>query len=211
MEKKSKCKICRRAGEKLFLKGDKCNSPKCPFLRKSYPPGSQVKKKRSGGEMSGYGRELNEARKVKNIYNISDRQFQKYVKEALKARESADASQYLFEKLEKRLDNIIFRVGIADSRSQARQIINHGHFKVNNRRIDIPSYEVNIGDEITPTKKFQNSEFLKRRIITLKDREFPSWLEVDKKTLKIKVKSNPKVDDLGYKIDLPLIISFYSR
>jgi len=211
MKKDSKCKICRRVGEKLFLKGDKCSSPRCPFLKKAYPPGNQIKKKRARMGISGYARELNEARKVKNIYNISDRQFRKYVKETLGARESADVSQYLFEKLERRLDNIIYRVGIADSRIQARQIVNHGHFKVNNRKIDIPSYEVSIGDEVTVTERFQNSEFFKRKIIGLKDKKSPSWFEVDKKVFKIKIKSNPKVEDLGYKVDLPLIISFYSR
>lgn len=209
--KKLQCKTCRRIGEKLFLKGDKCASPKCPFLRKPYPPGKSPKK-RTVSVLSEYGKELRESRKIRSIYCIEERPFKNLVKEAIKRMEKEDASKFLIKKLEKKIYNVIYRVGIAKSRSEAKQLVSHGHFLLNGRRVDIPSIEVKIGDEITPREGSKNKEYFKRLMLTLKkETNIPSWLSFDQKNFKIKVVSEPDTEEIARQVDVPLILSFYSR
>lgn len=206
------CKICRRAGEKLFLKGEKCLSPKCPLVKKPYPPGQKKKRRRRGGGLSEYGKELLEKQKMKLWYGISEHQFKNYVKEVLKKRGGIkDASLELIKKLEKRLDNVIFRLGLASSRAQARQIVSHSHFLVNKKPVNIPSYQVKKGDVISLKKQKTGKAYYKTVVLTLKQTEPPSWLKLDKEKLIGKVVEEPTLEDSGLPMEIPSIFEFYSR
>jgi len=205
-----KCKICRRLGVKLFLKGEKCLSPKCPMIKKPYPPGEKGKR-RSGG-LSEYGKELREKQKLKNWYNLKEKQFRKYVKEVLESRGKVeDASALLVKKLECRLDNIIFRLGFATSRAQARQLISHGHFLLNGKPVDIPSIQLKKGDKINVHPAFQKSTFFRDILTTLKKHKTPSWLELDVKRFEGKVIGEPSLEEAAPPAEIPVIFEFYSR
>lgn len=200
-----KCKICRRAGEKLFLKGDRCYSQKCAMVRNPAKPGAHGKGR---SNLSEFGTQLREKQKARFTYNISETKFANYVKEVTSKGGTGDA---LISKLERRLDNTVYRLGFANSRSVGKQLVGHGHFYVNGKRLDIPSYEVRIGDiiEIRPgSKKFIAFKDLKE---TLKKYTPPTWLNLDKETLKGEVKSLPAKEDLAVPFNLNLIIEFYSR
>lgn len=208
MMQNTKCKICRRLGVKLFLKGEKCLSPKCPILKKPYPPGQKRKKRMS--PLSEYGKELREKQKLKNWYNLKERQFRKYVKETLAQRGKVeDATVLLIRKLESRLDNVVFRLGFTPSRPQARQLISHGHFLVNKRAVNIPSYQVKKGDKISfrSAKKtvFQNLPAL------LKKYQPPSWLELNIEKLEGKIKDLPSLEEVAPPSEIPAIFEYYSR
>jgi len=142
-----KCKICRRAGEKLFLKGERCFTPKCSFERKPYSPGKRDSERKHRSTVTEFGTQLREKQKVRNVYRISEKQFANYVKRASESK--GNPSEKLFEELESRLDSTVYRLGFAKSRSESRQIVAHGHIMVNGRRVSIPSYEVRIGDKLT--------------------------------------------------------------
>jgi small subunit ribosomal protein S4 len=176
-----KCKKCRRAGEKLFLKGEKCFSPKCPIIRKPYPPGKfgKSRRKRPNRGLSEYGVQLREKQKLKFSYGLRERQFANYLKEANK-KGGGDAKTYLLELLESRLDNVVFRFGLTDSRSQARQIISHGHIMVNNRKVTIPSYRVKISDKISIRPQSIKKIIFRDLDIKLKKYNPPSWINFDK-------------------------------
>lgn len=168
----NKCKKCRRAGEKLFLKGEKCFSPKCPLTRKPYPPGifGKSKRKRVRRGLSEYGAQLREKQKIKFSYGLRERQFSNYLKEATP----------LFELLESRLDNVVFRLGFSDSRLGARQIVSHGHIMVNSRKVNIPSCRLKIGDKISIRPQSANKAVFKDLDIKLKKYNPPSWIKLDK-------------------------------
>lgn len=203
-----KCKICRRAGEKLFLKGDRCFSQKCAMVRNPATPGVQGTKKKRRATLSEFGIQLREKQKVKFNYRVSEAQFKKYIDEVFKKGATGDA---VISKLERRLDNTVYRLGFADSRSIARQLVGHGHFYVNGKKIDIPSYEVRIGDmiEIRPAaQKFVVFQNLKEK---LKKYATPSWLNIDKDNLKGEVKALPAKEDLVTSFNMNLIIEYYSR
>jgi len=204
----SKCKICRRAGEKLFLKGDKCVSQKCPFLRKPYPPGLPPKRRRI--RISEYGSQLREAQKLKKIYGIDERHFKKIIKEILKKRGKEDVSEILLKRVEKSLLNIIYRVGFAKSRDSAKQLISHSHFLLNGKKVNIPTQEVKIGDEIKLKEKSKNIPYFKNIISLIKPENIPSWLSLDKDKGFIKVVREPKSEEIGVKINIPLVLAFYS-
>ncbi|PIU42903.1 MAG: 30S ribosomal protein S4 [Parcubacteria group bacterium CG_4_9_14_0_2_um_filter_35_11] len=204
----SKCKICRRAGEKLFLKGDKCVSQKCPFLRKPYPPGLPPKRRRI--RISEYGSQLREAQKLKKIYGIDERHFKKIIKEILKKRGREDVSEILLKRVEKSLLNIIYRVGFAKSRDSAKQLISHSHFLLNGKKVNIPTQEVKIGDEIKLKEKSKNIPYFKNIISLIKPENIPSWLSFDKDKGFIKVVREPKSEEIGVKINIPLVLAFYS-
>jgi len=204
----SKCKICRRAGEKLFLKGDKCVSQKCPFLRKPYPPGLPPKRRRI--RISEYGSQLREAQKLKKIYGIDERHFKKIIKEILKKRGREDVSEILLKRVEKSLLNIIYRVGFAKSRDSAKQLISHFHFLLNGKKVNIPTQEVKIGDEIKLKEKSKNIPYFKNIISLIKPENIPSWLSFDKDKGFIKVVREPKSEEIGVKINIPLVLAFYS-
>jgi small subunit ribosomal protein S4 len=207
---KAKCKICRRAGQKLFLKGEKCLTPKCPLIRKPYPPG-QKRKRRLGG-LSEYGRELMEKQKLKKWYNLRENQFKKYVLEALKKRgKVSDTADYLINLLEKRLDNVVYRAGFASSRSQARQLVSHGHFFVNNKPVNIPSYHLERGDKISIRPTALNNTYFQNLKMNIKDYQAPSWLKLDKEKLEVEVIGEPTLNEASPPAEIPAIFEFYAR
>jgi len=209
-KKEAKCKKCRRLKTKLFLKREKCFSYKCPLTRKPHPPGEKPKKVKS--KLTEYARLHNEKQKLKLFYNLKDRQLKKYVKEILeKARKYEDLDQALVEKLETRLDNVIFRLGWASSRLQARQLVSHKFLLVNKKPVNIPSLQLKVGStiEIKPQKMGKKIfQGLKEKI---KNVQIPSYLQFDPEKLQAKVISKPKVEDLGIPVDLHSVFEFYAK
>lgn len=208
--KNNKCKICRRLGVKLFLKGERCLSVKCSIIRKPYPPGQ--KKKRRARALSEYGKELREKQKMKNWYNLRERQFKKYVKGVLDARGKVqDPSALLIKILETRLDNVVFKLGFSSSRSSARQMISHGHFLVNGKPINIPSYLVKKGDKITLKPGSVKKTVFQNLHVILKKHALPAWLEMNVEKLEGKVLRDPGFDDATPPAEVSSIFEFYSR
>ena len=206
----AKCKKCRRVGEKLFLKGERCLTPKCPMIRKPYPPGQRRKKRFKA--VSEYGKELKEKQKLRNYYNISEQQFRNYVKEVLRSRGKVDdVSSLLIERLERRFDNIVFRLGFGSSRSQARQIISHNHFLVNGKPVNIPSFSLKKGDVIKVKTSSLKKPAFQGLAETLKKKEVPSWLSLEAKTLEAKIKSYPSIEDIIPPAEISSIFEYYSR
>lgn len=202
-----KCKKCRRAGQKLFLKGERCFTAKCAMVKKPYPPGVHGKKRRRG--LSEYGAQLAEKQKLRRIYNINERQLKKYFKEAAKAR--GVVTEVLLNKLETRIDNVIFRLGLAQSRAKTRQIVSHGHILLNNRKITIPSICVKKGDIITIKKASLKKTLFKDLETRLKKFKPPSWLSLDKKEFKAIVLSSSIKQEIETPINLQMIVEYYSR
>lgn len=207
--KNDKCKICRRVGEKLFLKGDKCLSSKCPFLKKPSPPG--IVSKRRMVRVSEYARELKESQKIKKMYGIQDKEFKRIIKKVLKKRGKEDISNILIKELEKKISNVIFRIGIAKSRRGAKQLISHGHFLLNGKEVNIPSIKIKTGDEIRLKEKSKKSHYFKNSLSLLKKEDIPSWLSFKKENFSAKVIDEPAIEKIGIKVNIPLILSFYSR
>jgi len=191
---------------KLFLKGDRCYTNKCAFDRRGYAPGQhgQVRKK-----FSEYGLQLRAKQKARRIYGIMEKQFRNYFYKA--ARQSGVTGENLLRLLEKRLDNVIFRLGLADSRVQARQMVTHGHFEVNGRKVNIPSYLVKVGDEITVREKSKNSDFIKGMIDRAKEKSHPEWLEFDADQIKGRVVSIPTREQIDVDVEEHLIVELYSK
>ena len=206
--KKPSCKICRRLGVKLFLKGEKCFSPKCPMLRRPYPPGQ--KGKRRLGPPSEYSLLLKEKQKLKKWYNLDENQFKKYVKEVLAKREE-NMPELLIKKLEGRLDNTVFRLGFAVSRKQARQLVSHGFFLVNGRPVNFPAFQVKKGDVISVKPTKMKKEFVSNLKATLKKQRPPSWLRLDAEKLEGKIISEPNLAEAAPPADIPSIFEFYSK
>jgi len=202
----SKCVKCRRAGEKLMLKGEKCIGPKCPFAKRSYPPGMHGPDKKHS-KISGYGKQLKEKQKVKRMYGLVERQFANYVAEASK--KVGDTSKYLIGYLESRLDNVVFRAALAKSRLAARQLVSHGLIAVNDRKVDIPSYRVKPGCVIAVKKEARNKKVFENLEERLAKADFPSWLAVDSKTASAKVLNAPVLENPNY--NAQSIIEYYSR
>ncbi len=200
------CAQCRRAGEKLLLKGDKCLTAKCPFAKRSYPPGQHGPNQKHV-KMSGYGKQLREKQKAKIIYGLIERQFANYVAEASK--KTGDTSKYLLNYLESRLDNVVFRMGFGKSRANARQMVRHGLMTVNGKKVDIPSFRVRIGDVVSLSdiaKKKKGYTDLSERMAKV---EVPAWAAVDPKTVSGKVLNAPAVEKPNF--NAKSIIEFYSR
>jgi len=208
----TKCKICRRAGEKLFLKEGKCYTPKCPLTRKSYPPGVQKRgaEKKPKRALSEYGLQLAEKQKLKFFYLLRERQFKNYVKEALKGTGS-DIISRLAEILELRLDNVVYRLGFAKSRSVARQLVSHGHIMVNGKKTNIPSYRLKVGDIIAIRPQSASKKIFQDLDIYFKKYQPPVWLELNKEKKEGKVVGKPQAQDIEVKTNLNAIIEFYSR
>ena len=203
-----KCKKCRREGKKLFLKGERCYSPKCPMIKRKYPPGIHGAK--GYPRLSGYGIQLREKQRTKRMYGILERQFRNYFKKA--ENRPGDTGTNLLTLLESRLDNVIYRAGIAASRNTARQIIGHGHVEVNEKRVNIPSYQVKSGDTIQIKKTSHMFSRLQQESETRTTKgEIPDWLSLDSKALSIKVTVEPDIKDLAKEINTRLIVEFYSR
>lgn len=206
----STCTTCRRAGTKLFLKGEKCFSPKCPVLRKPYAPGAKGKRRKAG--LSEFGKELREKQKLKNWYNLRERQFKNYVKEILgKQSKTESAENLLIKKLESRLDNLIFRFGLAPSRSAARQMVSHGHFLVNGKSTNIPSYLVKKGDRIQVKKSALQKVVFRKAVENLKKYKQPSWLKLDSESMEGEVVGEPNIDEAAPPAEISVIFEFYSR
>ncbi|MFH1582566.1 MAG: 30S ribosomal protein S4 [bacterium] len=206
----SKCKICRRQGVKLFLKGEKCLSPKCAMIKKPYAPGPRKKKRPR--PLSEYGKQLREKQKLRNWYNLREKKFRQYIMDTLKARgKVADASAYLIKLLESRLDNVIFRLGFAISRSMARKIISHRHILVNKKPMNISSYQVKKGDLITLKEKALAKPGFKNLPTTLKKYTPPSWLQLDAVKMEGKVSGEPNLEESAPPADLLSIFEFYSK
>jgi small subunit ribosomal protein S4 len=207
---KPKCKICRRAGVKLFLKGEKCLSAKCPMIKRPYPPGLPGKRRK--GPPSEYARQLREKQKLKAIYGLRERQFKKYVKEVLEKRGKVpDASEALIKILESRLDNVVFRLGFAKSRAQARQLISHSHFMVNNRSVNIPSYQVKKGDVIKLKPQKTKKVIFEQLKILLKNHKPPSWLKLDPEKLEGEVIGEPTLKEVAPPVEISKIFEYYSK
>ncbi len=202
-----KCKLCRRAGEKLMLKGERCNSPKCAMVKRNYPPGFHGPKGR--GKISDYGQQLLEKQKAKRIYNLLEKQFKLTFLKAQKMK--GNTGDNLLQLLEMRLDNVIYRLGLAVSRSQARQLVNHGLFAVNNQGVNIPSYVLKEGDIIEVKKNKKNVKIFKNIENKIKLENIPGWLNFDIKKLSAKVLHKPSRNDIKEKINTQMIVEFYSR
>lgn len=204
----SKCKLCRRAGEKLFLKGDRCGTPKCAMLRRAFPPGMHGSKRRRPG--SEFGQQLAIKQKIKRVYGTMEKQFKKSYKKA--AGKTGVTGDILIQKLESRLDNVIYRSGLATNRVQARQLVSHSHFTVNGKRMNIPSYEVKTGDEISLKEGKRQKQYFRGIEESLSARNgVPKWLELDTEKKSIKVKGKPTRDDFGVNADIQMVIEYYSR
>lgn len=212
----AKCKICRRAGQKLFLKGERCFSPKCAIVRRNYPPGAHGQSKKGRRVVSEFGKELMEKRKIQKSYHLSEHQFSNYIKKGIAlSREGMlqkmTLGDFVAQKLESRLDSIVFRSGFCISRSVARHLVTHGHFTVNGRRVEVPSLEVSIGDEIAIRPESANFAPFKDLATRLKNFTPPSWISLDKEKLVGKVVSFPGLEEAALPGDINMVIGFYTR
>lgn len=206
-----KCKICRRAGEKLFLKGERCFTPKCVMNTRAYPPGKLDSEKKHKSPVSEYGFQMREKQKIKNIYGVSEKQFVSYINnsEKLAATNKIHPTLAIYIGLESRLDNVVFRMGLAKSRSLARQIVAHGHILVNGKRLSIPSHRVRIGDVISIREGSKGSKLFTDLATRLKDYNTPNWISFDISKLEAKVNSLPKEIESGF--DFAKVLEFYNR
>ena len=202
----AKCRQCRREGEKLFLKGDKCFTDKCAVERRNYPPGQHGQK---NSRLSGYGVQLREKQKVRRIYGLLERQFRTVYKKA--DQQKGITGENLLFALESRLDNITFKMGFGASRSEARQIVRHNGILVNGKRVNIPSYQLRPGDLVEVAPKAKEHLRIKAAAEAGAGRGFPEWLEVDSAALKGKFKNMPQRSDLPSTINESLVIELYSK
>ncbi|MFN2147350.1 MAG: 30S ribosomal protein S4 [Anaerolineales bacterium] len=204
------CKLCRREGEKLFLKGQRCFTPKCAFERRGYPPGehgreAQFRRRR----VSDYSRQLREKQKTRRVYGVTERQFRRYYRHALQTRGLTGVN--LLTALEQRLDNVVFRLGFAESRSQARMLVTHGHFNVNGRRTDVPSMLVQPGDVLEVREGSRKRTYFKELADVAEVRTPPTWLERDLGALSGKMLKLPERQDIDANLNEQLIVEYYSR
>ena len=203
----SVCRLCRREGVKLFLKGERCFKESCAVTRRPYPPGEQGRKRKS--KIVGYGLQLREKQKVKRIYGILEKQFRRYFHEAERLR--GITGEMLLSLLERRLDNVVFRVGLAGSRAQARQFVRHGHILVNGRRVDIPSYQLKKDDVLTLEESFRKNPFIFNNVDAAMSRGIPAWLSMDRDSYKVQILALPSRQDVGMDINEHLIVELYSK
>ena len=203
----AECRLCRRENIKLFLKGDRCYTDKCSFERRSYPPGQHGQ--RRGGKFSDYGIQLREKQKAKRIYGVLERQFRRYYDRA--ERQKGITGTNLLILLERRLDNIVYRMGFASSRNQARQLVRHNHFTVNGKKVNIPSCQIKIGDVVEVRERSRKIDIIKDAIEIFVRREKPTWLEVDGDNFRGVVKAFPNREELTMPINEQLIVELYSK
>ena len=202
----SSCRLCRREGQKLFLKGARCYTHKCAIERREYAPGQHGAKR---PKLSNYGLQLREKQKLKRIYGLLERQFRNYFEKA--ARIKGVTGSLLLQFLERRLDNVIYQAGFATSRKEARQIVSHGYVQVNGHTVNISSYLIKDNDEVVIQFKKKGQKGIGENIDASKDRPIPGWLEVDHAHYKIKAKRIPAREDISYPIKEQLIVELYSR
>ena len=202
-----KCRQCRREGEKLFLKAEKCFTEKCAIEKRNYPPGQHGQRRSS--RLSDYGVQLREKQKLRRIYGVLEKQFRSYYAEA--DRKKGITGENLLQILESRLDNVTYKMGLGGSRSEARQIVRHNSILVNGKRVNIPSYQVQPGDNITVSDKSKDQLRIKSALEAADERGLPEWLEVDVKKLTGTFKNRPERDELPSTINESLVVELYSK
>ena len=200
------CRLCRREGTKLFLKGERCLSGKCSFDRRPTAPGQHCAARKKVEE---YGMQLREKQKTKRYYGVLEKQFKSYYVKADKM--EGITGENLLSLLERRLDNVVYRMGMAESRTDARQLVLHGHFTLNGKKVTIPSIQIKVGDVITVKETSRASEKIKGLMEGLDGRIFPKWLDVDKKNVQAKVIALPKREDIEFPFEEQLIVELYSK
>ena len=203
----SVCRLCRREGIRLYLKGDRCYSDKCAIERRSYPPGEHGQSRRQ--KVSPYGQQLREKQKARRIYGVMERQFRNYFEKASK--KQGVTGEILLQLLETRLDNLVYRMGIAPSRNAARQLVNHGHVTVNGRRADIPSYHVRPGDTIAVRENSKKLDYIKSSVADRRRTEMQGWLTFDDKDMSGVLLQIPSREDIPVPVQEQLIVELYSK
>ncbi|HXK62225.1 MAG TPA: 30S ribosomal protein S4 [Acidobacteriota bacterium] len=203
------CRLCRREGIKLFLKGQRCFTEKCAIEKRNFVPGEHGRNVRMRSKVIGYGLQLREKQKVKRIYGVVERQFRRYFQKA--ARRPGVTGEVLLQFLERRLDNVVCRLGFAGSRRQARQLVRHGHIMVNGRRVTIPSYLVNRGDEVRVRDKSRKIPVIVNSLQEVPGRGVPSWLALDAENFKGQILELPQRADVNMPIEEQLIVELYSK
>lgn len=202
----SVCRLCRRLGDKLYLKGEKCFTPKCPFERRPYPPGQRSMRRR---KVSDRGMQLREKQRARAIYGILERQFRRYYQEAV--RRHGVSGDSLLRILEMRLDNIVFRLGFAESRNQARQIVTHGHITVNGRKASAPSHVLKVGDTVGWTSRGQRSKYFEMVKEQIETKSVPSWLSLDMSSMTGRLEAQPEIEEIGAKFSPATVVEYYAR
>jgi small subunit ribosomal protein S4 len=203
----SVCRFCRRENLKLYLKGDRCYSDKCAFDRRSYPPGQHGE--RRGRKISDYGIQLREKQKIKRMYGLSEKQFHLFFTRA--DRQRGITGTNLLVLLERRLDNVVFRLGFANSRAQARQLVRHNHFAVNGRKVNIPSFLLKTGDAVEVKEKSRKVQTISDSLDAVVRRGVPQWLDLEKENFKGLVKAYPVREDLTMPMQEQLVVELYSK
>jgi small subunit ribosomal protein S4 len=200
------CRLCRRQGMKLFLKGDKCFTPKCPVERRAYGPGEHGQRRR---KVSEYGVQLKEKQKIRDIYGVLESQFRRTFEEA--ERRPGITGENLLQLLETRLDNVVYRMGWASSRSQARQLVRHGHFKLKGRKTNIPSAQVKPGDAVSVREESRDTEYFQTVIPSMAKKTIPNWLSLDADGYSGRLISAPSREEIDTNVSEQLVVEFYSR
>ena len=201
------CRLCRREGMKLFLKGDRCQTAKCAVERRNFPPGQHGKARRP--RMLGYGLQLREKQKLRRIYGVLEDQFRSYFEKA--AVRKGITGQLLLQYLERRLDNVVHRMGLGTSRAQARQFVRHGHFEVNGRKVNIPSYLVKPGDVVAVRPGSREVPALLANRQATSHQSVPAWIQVDRENLSARILSHPQRQDITVPIQEQMIVELYSK
>ena len=201
------CRLCRREGMKLFLKGERCYTDKCAIEKRNVPPGQHGRSRKA--KMVGYGVQLREKQKVKRTYGVLENQFRRYFEMADRTR--GITGETLLQLLERRLDNVIYRLGLATSRAQARQLVRHGHFTVNGKKVDIPSYSVKEGDVITVLGRTQKNPTVEHAMEEVKGRGIPEWLTFDAGQMTGRIQSLPTREQINLPVQEQLIVELYSK
>jgi small subunit ribosomal protein S4 len=201
------CRLCRREGMKLFLKGSKCFSDKCPIEKRNFAPGQHGKDRKA--KIVGYGLQLREKQKTKRIYFTQEGQFRNYFEKA--ARSKGVTGELLLQQLERRLDNVVYRLGFGVSRRQARQLVRHGHVYVDGRKVNIPSYQVSVGEEITIREGSRKLAVLEQAKEFASHQNSPNWLEIDRDAYKGRMLALPKREDINLPVNEQLIVELYSK
>ena len=202
----AKCRICRRLGTKLFLKGARCDTPKCPIEKENKPPGVHGAKR---VRLTEFGIHLREVQRAKKMYGVMQRQFRRYYDEAIA--KPGNTGEYLMQILERRLDNVVYRLRMGASRPQARQLILHGHIRVTGKKVSIPSYQVDAGDVIEASKKEKSLKLVKESLLNKKDQEIPSWLKLAEEQATGQVVTLPTAQELQVPVESQLIVEYMSR
>ena len=201
------CRLCRREGMKLFLKGERCYTEKCAIEKRNVPPGQHGRSRRA--KVAGYGIQLREKQKVKRTYGVLENQFRRYFEAA--DRQKGITGQLLLQSLERRLDNVVYRVGFATSRAQARQLVRHGHFAVNGKKVDIPSYAVRQGDTIAVRQGSVENASIKHAMEEVKGRGIPEWLTLEVSGQSARISSLPTREQINLPVQEQLIVELYSK